>query len=485
MNKFAEFLIVGLPLALLSSTAGAQVPVDDNGNPIGAYQPATNQALTGNEGIPLLTPGELQDLVGPVALYPDDLLAIVLPAAAYPLQIVQAARFLEDLEDDPTLQPDSSWDDAIIALINYPEVIALLNEDLDWTWQLGEAVVAQQADVVSAIEVFRNRAYAAGNLRSDEYQQVGYDDGIIEITPISDDVIYVPYYEPERVVVRQPRRVYYYYPEPCPVYYYPYPDSYSFRRGYFWGVTTAFTIGWASDRLRVYHPSYSGHPYYGRHYWNRWYYRRPSITVYNNIYINNRRDLASRRYTYGDYWRPSRHTRLRYSDQRITRTRGYDSRRRTVTNRTVVRDNTRTTVRRQTTRRSATPQRESNTRRGTSVRRESSTTTRRSSSQRSRSERRADTNAQTRQPRQQRSHRERSRETARASTERSRPPQRANRSNRESNRSPQRANRERAAPERQARRESGNRRTNRESQRRSESTRPQRSRSESRRREDR
>ncbi len=65
----------------------------------------------------------------------------MLPAATFPLQIVEAGRFLEELEDNPSLEPDQEWDDSIIALLNYPEVVELLNEDLDWTWRLGEAVV--------------------------------------------------------------------------------------------------------------------------------------------------------------------------------------------------------------------------------------------------------------------------------------------------------------------------------------------------------
>ena len=146
-------------------------------------------------------------------------------------QVVQASRFLEDLKLDPSLEPDPAWDDAIVALLNYPEIVELLNEDLDWTWQLGEAVVAQQADVVSAVEAFRNTAYAAGNLRSDDYQNVSRDDGVIEITPTNDDIIYVPYYEPERVVVYQPSPVYYYYERPYPVYYYPYSYSHAFNHG--------------------------------------------------------------------------------------------------------------------------------------------------------------------------------------------------------------------------------------------------------------
>ncbi len=324
-KKHTRFGLSVLPLLFWATPGLAQVPVDDNGNVVGEWQQSEMSTGTGNEGIPLLRRQELQDLVGPVALYPDDLLAIVLPAATYPLQIVQAARFLEELKSNPGLEPDEDWDDSIIAVLNYPEIIELLNEDLDWTWQLGEAVVAQQGDVVTAIEAFRNTAYAAGNLHSDQYQNVSRDEGVIEISPVRDDIIYVPYYEPERVVVYQPRPVYHYYASPYPVYYYPYADSYAFNHGYFWGVTTAFTIGWASDRLHVQHHSYSGHPYYGHYYPTRWWYRRPSVHVHNAVYINHSNHLAARRYTTGDYWRPSRNTRLRYSDQRITRNVHYPS----------------------------------------------------------------------------------------------------------------------------------------------------------------
>jgi hypothetical protein len=187
-------------LLLLPALSFAQVPVDDNGNVIGKVESQADIMPLGDDGIPRLSQTQLQELVGPIALYPDDLLAIVLPASAYPLQIVEAARFLEALKTDPTLKPDADWDDSIVALINYPEVIELLNKDLDWTWRLGEAVVAQQADVVTAVETFRDRAYAAGNLKSDSYQTIANDDGVISISPAAEDVIYVPYYEPARVV---------------------------------------------------------------------------------------------------------------------------------------------------------------------------------------------------------------------------------------------------------------------------------------------
>ena len=296
-------------LLLVPALSLAQVPVDEDGNVIGKYESQSNITPIVDDGVPRLSYAELQDLVGPVALYPDDLLAIVLPASAYPLQVVEASRFLKALEIDPTLQPDAAWDDSIVALINYPEVVALLNQDLDWTLRLGEAVVAQQTDVVAAIEGFRDRAYAAGNLKTDEYQTVANNDGVISISPVAEDVIYVPYYEPARVVYAQPRPAYNYYPSAYPVYYYPYAANHRFDQGFFWGVTTAFSIGWMTDSLNVYHPSYYGHPYYGRTYWNDGWYRRPSISVYNTTYFNN--NVNVNRHRNGDQWRAS-NTRREY-----------------------------------------------------------------------------------------------------------------------------------------------------------------------------
>jgi hypothetical protein len=307
--------ILAILVLMVGLQASAQVPLNSDGSlvkPLGAVDEKYAEIPYESEVAPL-TANELETLVGPIALYPDDLLAIVLPASTYPLQIVQAARFLEAYKIDSTLEPDEAWDESVIALINYPEVIQLLNEDIDWTWQLGEAVINQQQDIVAAVESFRDRAYVAGNLKSDEYQTVSREDDIIEIVPIEDDVIYVPYYEPERVVVYQPRPVYHYYARPYPVYYYPYPTGHSFYSGYFWGVTTAFRIGWATDHLHVHHASYWGHPYYGHHYYGH-YYRRPSISVYNTVYVNNARHHSAQRYRDGDYWRPHRRAGARQSD---------------------------------------------------------------------------------------------------------------------------------------------------------------------------
>ena len=320
----------------------AQVPVDEDGNPIGAYseQSDSKGAYRYDDEVDHLGQSELQELVGPIALYPDDLLAIVLPASTYPLEIVQAARFLEQLENEPGIQPDEDWDESVVALLNYPEIVRMMDEDIDWTWRLGEAVLAQQEDVIAAVETFRDRAYAAGNLKSDDYQEVNYDDGVIEIVPVDDEIIYVPYYEPQEVVIRQPRRVYYYYPDPYPVYYYPYPAGYRFRAGYFWGVTTAFTIGWHNHYLRVHHPSYWGHPYYGRYYYGH-YYRRPSINIYNRWYVTDNRRVSRHRYRDGDYWRPRRHAGSRQRTQIVNNYHYRDRDSRSVRRETVTRHNRR------------------------------------------------------------------------------------------------------------------------------------------------
>ncbi|HET7609055.1 MAG TPA: DUF3300 domain-containing protein, partial [Gammaproteobacteria bacterium] len=249
------------------------------GAAIAALRPAAAQEnLAGAE--------ELRELVGPIALYPDDLVAIVLPASTYPLQIVQAARFLEDRKRDSSLKPDEDWDDSVVALLNYPEVIKLLNDDLDWTYDLGTAVLNQREDVLSAIQDFRDEAYAAGNLRSDERQIVAREDDAIEIKPANPQVIYVPYYEPEQVVVYQPAPVYYYYPVAYPVYYYPYPAHHHFHTGFFWGVNTWFSIGWHSHYLHVYDPFYYGHPYYGWTYYDPFYVRNVYVNVNHYHYPN-------------------------------------------------------------------------------------------------------------------------------------------------------------------------------------------------------
>ena len=153
----------------------------------------------------LLKPAELDQLVAPIALYPDPLLAQVLMASAYPLDIVQAERWLEgnkSLKGDQlkAAVDKQPWDDSIKSLVATPDVLQLMSNKLDWTQKLGDAVVAQQADVMDAIQRLRSKAQANNKLQSTKEQKVTVtkDQGrqIIAIEPTDPGTLYVPYYDP-------------------------------------------------------------------------------------------------------------------------------------------------------------------------------------------------------------------------------------------------------------------------------------------------
>jgi hypothetical protein len=196
-----------------------------------------------------LSDDDLVELVGPIALYPDELLAITLPASTYPLQIVQAARFLEKYEKDPDLKPDEDWDESIIGLINYPEVINLMNQDLDWTWKLGEAVANQQDDVMWAVQTFRGKADEAGNLESNDKVNIEKEekdgDQVIIIESTSPEVIYVPQYQPSTVIVYQSSPYPWYWSRPYPYYYRP---AAAFWTGMFVGAAVGWGMRWGWGR---------------------------------------------------------------------------------------------------------------------------------------------------------------------------------------------------------------------------------------------
>ena len=187
--------------------------------------------------------------MGRIALYPDDLLAIVLPAATFPVDLVQAERFLQKLKKDPKLQPDQRWDESVRSLLNYPEVVTMMSQDLDWTQDLGEAVVGQQGEVMKAIQAFRARVSKAGNLKTDEKQIIVQEKETIKIVPANPEVIYVPQYQPSTVVVYQSAPVYAYYPTPYPVYYYPYAPGAAFATGVFFGAATAWACNWGHGHV--------------------------------------------------------------------------------------------------------------------------------------------------------------------------------------------------------------------------------------------
>jgi len=186
---------------------------------------------------------QLEKLVARIALYPDDLVAIILPSSTNPLQIVQADRFLDKRKQDPKLPIDEKWDDAVKSLINYPDVIKSMSNDLDWTAALGEAVVADQGDVLEAIQAFRRKTQAVGNLKTDDKQVIVIEKEVIKIVPADPQVIYVPQYNPSTVVVYGGYSSYGYYPYGYPSYYYPYAPGAALATGLIWGAAIGAAWG--------------------------------------------------------------------------------------------------------------------------------------------------------------------------------------------------------------------------------------------------
>ena len=184
-------LLIALPASF------AQAPADPYSG-----TPDTQQAAL------LLSPDQLDNLVAPVALYPDPLLSQVLAASTYPLEIVEAQQWLgqnSNLQGAQLMDAarQQNWDPSVQALVAFPDAFRLLANDIRWTTDLGNAFLAQQADVMSAVQRMRARARANGRLTTTPQQVVTMDtqDGqnAIEIQPADPQVIYVPIYSPSYV----------------------------------------------------------------------------------------------------------------------------------------------------------------------------------------------------------------------------------------------------------------------------------------------
>ena len=214
---------------------------------------------------------ELINLVGPIALFPDDLLALTLEASRQPLQVVSASRMKKNTREQQAARPN--WDDSIIALLNYPEVLEMLDRDLEWTEKLSRAIKSHPVETMQAIEQFRDQAYRSGNLKSDSYQIISVKEGRVIIDHQDREKIYIPYYDPDRVRVRQNKIVYHYYPTAYPVYYYPYPLS-IYQDEPFFGIDSVFGLAWDRYYLSRHSHSHFLHPYYGHAYSPRHFNRR-------------------------------------------------------------------------------------------------------------------------------------------------------------------------------------------------------------------
>jgi len=186
MNKKTLAWVACLMVSLVS---GMQPALAQNSYP--AYPPPP----------PSYSQEQLDQLLAPVALYPDPLLAQVLMASTYPLEVVQAQRFVEAR---PGLQGDGlaravapmPWDPSVKALVQFPSVLAMMNDRLDWMQQLGQAFLAQQDNVMDTVQQLRGRAQVAGTLQSGPQQRVLVEDEVIMIEPVNPQLVYVPYYNP-------------------------------------------------------------------------------------------------------------------------------------------------------------------------------------------------------------------------------------------------------------------------------------------------
>ena len=219
-----------------------------------------------------LSQDQLDGLLAPIALYPDELLTQVLMASTYPLEVVEAARFVKA---NPNLRgqalddalKDKNWDPSVLSLAPFPQVLDMMNEKLEWTQRLGDAFLADEAAVMRTVQMLRERAQQAGNLQSTEQQRVYVQDRNIIIEPAQPQYVYVPVYNP--LVIYGPwwapaYRPWYWYPPPIWGYP-PAPPWWGVRAGFFWGS------GW------VVHRSYWG--------WARPNWTRNNVNI--NINVNN------------------------------------------------------------------------------------------------------------------------------------------------------------------------------------------------------
>ncbi|WP_100643494.1 DUF3300 domain-containing protein [Alteromonas facilis] len=210
-----------------------------------------------------LTEEQLDNVLAPIALYPDTLLTHVLIASTYPMDVIRAARWRENndslSEDQIRRRVDVfDWDPSVKALAPFDRVLAQMSEDIDWLNYLGDAVIADEEWVMSRIQVLRDIAYRKGNLHSNEYVNVEREDNVVVIETVRDRVVYVPYYDTRMIYgdwwhVRSP-------------YYWHHPRHYRLSAGFYWSpsihIASHFFFGgfhWHHGYVVVNH---SSRPYY-------------------------------------------------------------------------------------------------------------------------------------------------------------------------------------------------------------------------------
>jgi hypothetical protein len=287
-------------------------------------------AAQAREEVPLFSQAELDQMLAPVALYPDQLLSQVLMAATYPLEVVQAARWSREHpglrgQEAVRAADDKAWDPSVKSLVAFPDLLAQMDADLDWTERLGDAFLAQQQQVMDTVQSLRQKAYDAGNLRSGEQVQVVREREVIYVRSAYPDVVYVPYYDPFTVYGS------WWWPSYRPAYWAPWPGyvtlGYASHGGFYWGAGFNLGVGfffgdwdWHGRYVRVvdYAPFYYRRPPYVQHIWVHDYHHRRGVP-YRHPVVEHRYVPVDarpvRRHDYGDGRDRDRDYRYRDGDR--------------------------------------------------------------------------------------------------------------------------------------------------------------------------
>jgi hypothetical protein len=242
-------LAILLAVSLLSAPAAGAIPF--------AAAPANAQERYDRQDDERFTRDQLENLLAPVALYPDPLLAQILVAATFVDDIEEASSFVRRYRD-PGAIDDQPWDVSVKAIAHYPSVIHMMADKIDWTIALGQAYVEQPEDVMASVQFLRWRAHRAGNLASNPYHEVIVEREYVEIVPVNPEVIYVPVYEPDII---------FFQPSAFITFGVGFPIGVWLNRDCDWHGHRVFYHGWRGGR--------------------RWIDRsRPRVRI-NNVYVNN------------------------------------------------------------------------------------------------------------------------------------------------------------------------------------------------------
>ncbi|MFT4937173.1 MAG: hypothetical protein ACI88A_000187 [Paraglaciecola sp.] len=227
MRNQSRFLILYLSV-LVGAAAQLAHAQDTNQSQSVGQNDTSFEAVETNQ----LNQAELDQILAPIALYPDTLLSHILVASTYPLEVVQAARWRaknEKMNEQQALDAveDKNWDPSVKALIPFNDLLQRFSQDLEWLQALGDAFLLNEEQVLSSVQNLRQKAYAQGNLENSDYIEVSRDDGQIVIENTVKEVVYVPYYD-TRVVYGN------WWWGAYPPYYWHSPVHYVWSAGFYW-----------------------------------------------------------------------------------------------------------------------------------------------------------------------------------------------------------------------------------------------------------